>query len=222
MKIIWIVSLALVLAPVRAVADEFKIYPFLTGDRSDMAFYPVNESNSQWSSVDDIGVHDGDTTFVWSVETASFQGFRSRDTDIPSPLNGVIDTVRVLIVGRNHAGSCPLMAFVDTLGANTESVSQTAYFGVNFDSNWYAWTVCPWTSSIWTRQDLIDLEFGIRTGYPGLGDSAIVTQCNVTVVWTPGVFTNHRRRRLGAALPIETRKQVATIQDERIAHEACN
>lgn len=189
-----LVLLTFVLAG-RAVADDFTIYPYLTGDRNDLGYYPNDEYSSPWSVLDDPGEHDGDTSYVWGIETAQYQGVKSRNADIPAVLNGTIDTVRVLIVGRNHTGTFSLAAWVDTIGASTEFLAPQAYFGTTFDSNWYAWTTCPWTGTAWTRQDLVDLEFGIRTYFPGLGDTAVITQCNVHVIWTPSEVHPGRRRR---------------------------
>jgi hypothetical protein len=110
----------------------------------------------------------------------------------------MIDTLRVLIVARNRVGTVTMYALVDTLGANTEQLSAGHAYGTSFDSGWFAWASCPWTGAAWTRQNLADLEFGIRSGVPGPADSAVVTQCNVTVVYTPD-RRHFKRRRLSRA-----------------------
>jgi len=189
---------ALMLLAAPAPADEFTIAPQFNGDRSEFNYYPGGESGAQWKSVDESGVHDGFTTYIYAIEGLLIQGFRSLDTDIPPSLPGTIDTVRVLIVAVNRTGTMNMYAFTDTLGANTENFSTGLPFGTFFDSGWYAWTLCPWTGVAWTRQNLIDLEFGVRVGNPGIGDTAYVTQCNVSVVWTPGVTHGARRRRTHA------------------------
>lgn len=175
-----------------AMGAEFKLYPGDDGDRREFDFFPNGEGIAPWICVGESGAHDVNATFVWSSNFDLRESFTT--SGVPDPLLGEIDTLRILIVARNRVGSVTMYALVDTLGANTEYISAGRSYGTAFDSGWFAWPLCPWTGAAWSRQNLVDLEFGVRSGVPGPADSAVVTQCNVTVIYTPDQIRFKRRR----------------------------